>query len=57
LNREWVRLLDLLQMKVRCERAAVFGQIAVMRRFRDSGFLTQICGNNFMVLKLLRHWW
>jgi ornithine--oxo-acid transaminase len=23
-----------------------------MRLFRDSGFLTQICGNNFMVLKV-----
>jgi ornithine--oxo-acid transaminase len=31
---------------------AMFGQIIVMRLFRDSGFLTQICGNNFMVLKL-----
>lgn len=26
-------------------------QIVVMRRFRDFGFLTEICGNNFMVLK------
>jgi ornithine--oxo-acid transaminase len=32
--------------------AAMFGQIVVMRLFRDSGFLTQICGNNFMVLKV-----
>ncbi len=31
---------------------AMFGQILVMRLFRDSGFLTQICGNNFMVLKV-----
>lgn len=30
---------------------AMFGQIVVMRLFRDGGFLTQICGNNFMVLK------
>jgi len=30
---------------------AMFGQILVMRLFRDSGILTQICGNNFMVLK------
>jgi ornithine--oxo-acid transaminase len=30
---------------------AMFGQIVVMRLFRDSGILTQICGNNFMVLK------
>jgi ornithine--oxo-acid transaminase len=31
---------------------AMFGQIMVMRMFRDSGILTQICGNNFMVLKV-----
>ncbi len=31
---------------------AMFGQIVVMRLFRDAGFLTQICGNNFMVLKV-----
>jgi len=30
----------------------MFGQIVVMRLFRDSGFLTQVCGNNFMVLKV-----
>jgi ornithine--oxo-acid transaminase len=30
---------------------AMFGQIVVMRMFREKGFLTQICGNNFMVLK------
>jgi ornithine--oxo-acid transaminase len=30
---------------------AMFGQIVVMRLFRDSGILTQVCGNNFMVLK------
>jgi ornithine--oxo-acid transaminase len=30
---------------------AMFGQIVVMRLFRDHGILTQICGNNFMVLK------
>jgi ornithine--oxo-acid transaminase len=30
----------------------LFGQILVMRLFRDSGFLTQVCGNNFMVLKV-----
>jgi ornithine--oxo-acid transaminase len=30
----------------------MFGQIMVMRLFRDAGFLTQICGNNFMVLKI-----
>jgi ornithine--oxo-acid transaminase len=32
---------------------AMFGQVLVMRLFRDHGILTQICGNNFMVLKLL----
>jgi ornithine--oxo-acid transaminase len=30
---------------------AMFGQIMVMRLFRDHGILTQICGNNFHVLK------
>jgi ornithine--oxo-acid transaminase len=30
---------------------AMFGQILVMRLFRDRNILTQICGNNFMVLK------
>jgi len=31
---------------------AMFGQILVMRMFRDKGILTQICGNNSMVLKV-----
>jgi ornithine--oxo-acid transaminase len=31
--------------------AGMFGQVLVMRMFRDHGFLTQMCGNNFMVLK------
>ena len=31
---------------------AMFGQVLVMRLFRDHGMLTQICGNNFMVLKV-----
>jgi ornithine--oxo-acid transaminase len=31
---------------------AMFGQIVVMRLFRDHGILTQVCGNNFMVLKV-----
>jgi ornithine--oxo-acid transaminase len=31
---------------------AMFGQIVVMKMFREQGFLTQICGNNFMVLKV-----
>ena len=30
----------------------MFGQVMVMRLFRDKGILTQICGNNFMVLKV-----
>jgi ornithine--oxo-acid transaminase len=29
----------------------MFGQMLVMRMFRDHGILTQICGNNFTVLK------
>jgi len=32
--------------------AGMFGQVMVMRLFRDRGILTQICGNNFMVLKV-----
>jgi ornithine--oxo-acid transaminase len=31
---------------------AMFGQVLVMHLFHDRGFLTQICGNNFMVLKV-----
>src|ERR1700681_2156577 len=31
---------------------AMFGQILVMRLFRNVGILTQICGNDFMVLKV-----
>ncbi|HYW48898.1 MAG TPA: aspartate aminotransferase family protein [Bryobacteraceae bacterium] len=31
---------------------AMFGQVVVMRMFRGHGILTQICGNNFMVLKV-----
>jgi ornithine--oxo-acid transaminase len=30
----------------------LFGQVMVMRMFRDQNILTQICGNNFMVLKV-----
>jgi ornithine--oxo-acid transaminase len=30
---------------------ALFGQMLVMRLFRDHRILTQICGNNFLVLK------
>jgi ornithine--oxo-acid transaminase len=32
--------------------AGMFGQVIVMRMFRDWRILTQICGNNFMVLKV-----
>ena len=31
---------------------AMFGQVLVMRLFRGYGILCQICGNNFMVLKV-----
>lgn len=31
---------------------AMFGQVMVMRMFRDQKILTQMCGNNFMVLKV-----
>jgi ornithine--oxo-acid transaminase len=29
----------------------MFGQMLVMRMYREHRILTQICGNNFMVLK------
>ena len=32
--------------------AGMFGQIVVMRLYRDHNILTQVCGNNFMVLKV-----
>jgi len=31
---------------------SMFGQVVVMRMYRDHGILAQICGNNFMVLKV-----
>ena len=31
---------------------AMFGQVLVMRMFRDQHVLMQMCGNNFMVLKV-----
>jgi ornithine--oxo-acid transaminase len=31
---------------------AMFGQMVVMRLFTDHGILSQICGNNFMALKI-----
>jgi ornithine--oxo-acid transaminase len=30
----------------------IFGQIIVMHMFRDHGILSQVCGNDFMVLKI-----
>jgi ornithine--oxo-acid transaminase len=30
----------------------MFGQVVVMRLFRDHHILSQICGNNFLVLKV-----
>jgi ornithine--oxo-acid transaminase len=35
----------------RAIHAGMFGQMLVMRLFRQEHILTQICGNNFMVLK------
>ena len=35
----------------RAVHAGMFGQMLVMRMFRQQKILTQICGNNFMVLK------
>ncbi len=32
--------------------SGMFGQMLVMRLFHDEQILTQICGNNFMVLKV-----
>jgi ornithine--oxo-acid transaminase len=31
---------------------AMFGQVVVTHMFRDQGILCQICGNNFLVLKV-----
>jgi ornithine--oxo-acid transaminase len=31
---------------------ALFGQMLVMHLFRDHGILSQVCGNDFMVLKI-----
>jgi ornithine--oxo-acid transaminase len=31
---------------------ALFGQVLVMHLFRDHGILSQVCGNDFMVLKV-----
>ena len=32
--------------------SGMFGQIVVMRLYNDHRILTQVCGNNFMVLKV-----
>jgi ornithine--oxo-acid transaminase len=40
-----------LYQAFRAVHPAMFGQILVMRMFREKGILTQICGNNFLVLK------
>jgi ornithine--oxo-acid transaminase len=45
-----LRLRVLFNMFARIHRG-MFGQVVVMRLFRDEGILTQMCGNNFMVLK------
>jgi ornithine--oxo-acid transaminase len=36
----------------RAVHPGLFGQILVMRLFKDKNIPMQICGNNFMVLKL-----
>lgn len=36
----------------RAVHGAMFGQILVMRLFREKKVLTQVCGNNFMALKV-----
>ena len=36
----------------RAVHPAMFGQVMVMRMFRDKNILTQICGNDFLVLKV-----
>jgi len=44
-----LRLLFESFMKI---HPALFGQVVVMRMFRDHGILCQICGNDFMALKI-----
>ncbi|MGH9591545.1 MAG: aspartate aminotransferase family protein, partial [Bryobacteraceae bacterium] len=36
----------------RAVHPGLFGQVLVMRLFRDKNILTQVCGNNFLVLKV-----
>lgn len=44
--------LKLLFESFRAIHPGMFGQMLVSRLFRDQGVLTQICGNNFLVLKV-----
>jgi ornithine--oxo-acid transaminase len=43
--------LRLSYQAFRAIHPAMFGQALVMRMFREQKILTQMCGNNFMVLK------
>lgn len=43
--------LRLLFEAFRQVHPGMFGQMLVMRLFRDEQILTQVCGNHFMVLK------
>jgi len=45
-----LRLRIFFEMLARIHRG-MFAQVMVMRLFRDESILTQMCGNNFMVLK------
>ena len=67
-NSQCVRLLDMLNWvrglgmlsgnefqppsQLRPRVAAMVGQVLVMRLYRDRNILTQICGNQILVLKL-----
>lgn len=44
--------LQLAFQAFRAIHRGMFGQVVVMRLFQDHGILTQMCGNNFMVLKV-----
>ena len=44
--------LRILFEAFRAIHPGMFGQVIVMRLFRDWDILTQMCGNNFMVLKI-----
>jgi ornithine--oxo-acid transaminase len=52
---KWTRFGSPIRLSFQAAQAihpALFGQILVMRLFKDKNILTQICGNNFMVLKV-----